>query len=116
MRKHGSLLKRIFNSEDFFILPHLVAKANHLEKRDIKNIKKYINKKIGGIALVISIGMFVINAILLSISFSSSNGNMVDQYGLTALIGSLVTFGVCLISTVLSIIALAIEKRRYLLN
>ena len=116
MRKHGSLLKRIFNSEDFFILPHLVAKANHLEKRDIKNIKKYINKKIGGIALVISIGMFVINAILLSISFSSSNGNMVDQYGLTALIGSLVTFGACLISTVLSIMALAIEKRRYLLN
>lgn len=116
MRKNLDERKRLFNSEDFFILPHLVIKANHLTKKDIKNIKNFVNQKIGGVSLIVSIGMAIMTIIVFIISSISTGGNVTSEYGLASLIGSISSFVACVISATFAFLALAIEKKKYLFN
>lgn len=108
--------KKLFKSGDFFILPNLVIKSNHLAKKDIKNIKNYVNQKIGGISLIASIGMILIDVLVLVVTFINSNKDIVGGYGLAAFVGSIISISACLITIVFSILAIKVESKRNLFN
>ena len=116
MQKFHKNKKKLISHADFFVLPHLVVKENHLSKKDIINIKNFVNQKMALIALITAIGVAILNSLVVLISVSSANGEIISMFGLAAFIGSFVTVGGCVISALFSVLGLVSNKNKNLFN
>lgn len=93
--------KKNFAENFLFLSPRLTIKHGHLNRRDINNIKLALLYKMGAASLLVAIGFFLLNTILLIAMGVTSNWHIVDTYGLPSLVAQIVS----LVSTPIIMVA-----------
>lgn len=97
------------NSNLLFLSPHLTIKSEHLTKQDVKNIKKSISYKIGFSSLFVGIVISLMN-IVFFISMGIETGwNQVAKYGLSSLLGQIVSIIGATLAVILILISLIVK-------
>lgn len=98
--------KKISSNNFAFLSPYMSIRSEHLNKRDVVNIKLSLGFKIGVACLLASVAMLVVDVALFFILGSQSKFDIISVYGLSSLIGlgiSLLGSLLCLIMEVASI-------------
>lgn len=99
------------NKEDFaFLAPMLVIKRQHLTKKDTLNIKRSLAMKMGTLSFIISVVLMVLNSAFILRSAIASGYNMIEVYGLPALIGQILCFVGGLVCVILQMISIGADK------
>ena len=100
------VMKNKFLENFLFISTRLTIKNNHLNKNDVRKIKGELAKKLGAVALLISVG-FLLACTFLMISMSvATNGRLIETYGTLSFTGQAVGIVGSLLAIVLEIIGL----------
>lgn len=95
-----------------FLSPGIAIRTEHLSKKDVKEIKISLGYKIGFACLLAGIALTVVDIVLFLILGIKSNFNVVNTYGVTGVLGLIVS-GACSVFCVLfEIIHLQLEPGR----
>lgn len=95
-----------------FLSPLFTIKNEHLTKQDVKNIKQSISQKIGFSSLFVGIVISLMNVIF-NISMGMETGwNQVEKYGLSSLLGQIVSIIGATSAVVLIIISLISKQEK----
>lgn len=80
------------NLERFsFLAPMLVVKNLHLTEKDTRRIKERQTAKMGSIALVIAVAIFLLSLVMIIYQGFASGWKNVEAYGLPAVIGQIIS-------------------------
>ena len=105
-------MKNKFFENFLFISTRLTIKNNHLNKNDVRKIKGELAKKLGAVALLISVGFFL-SCVFLMISMNvSTGGQAIEKYGVLSVTGQIVGIAGSLLAIVLEIIGLRSKNER----
>ena len=95
------------NSDSFMLFsPSLTIKHSHLSRDDIKNIKYSLLHKICITCLVTAILLLLINLVSFFIMGFGSNWHQVDIYGVTSLLGQIVSISGTIVSIIICVFSI----------
>ena len=95
-----------------FLSPYIAIRSEHLSKKDVKEIKISLGYKIGFACLLAGIGLTLVDIAIFIILGLKSNFNVIGQYGITGVIGLIVS-GICSVFCVMfEIINLQLEQSK----
>ena len=93
-----------------FLSPYIAIRAEHLSKKDVKEIKISLGYKIGFACLLAGIALMLVDIALFLILGISSQFDVIGKYGLTGVIGLIIS-GICSVICVGSeIVSLQVEQ------
>lgn len=93
-----------------FLSPRLTIQTSHLNKRDVRKIKIALCMKMGVAALLVAIGIFLLNSVLFLVLGFESGWRHVETYGAASLAGEIVSIVGALMVIVSEIIGLTSKK------
>lgn len=93
-----------------FLSPVLTIKKEHLTKRDVRNIKVSLSRKIGVSALVVAFLILLINIVSFTTMSIETKFNQIEVYGITSFLGQMISIVGTICVIVFEIVAL---KNKY---
>lgn len=95
-----------------FLSPYIAIRAEHLSKKDVKEIKISLGYKIGFACLLAGIAMMLVDIAIFLILGIKSNFDVINTYGLTGVLGLIVS-GISSVSCVFcEILSLQLEQNK----
>ena len=93
-----------------FLSPVLTIKKEHLTKRDVRNIKVSLSRKIGVSALVVAFLILLVNIVAFITMSIETKFNQIEVYGITSFLGQMISIVGTICVIVFEIVAL---KNKY---
>lgn len=103
------IMRKTVSDNFLFLSPRLTIRNAHLKDRDVKKIKVSLSKKMGATSLLVAIGLFVISIVLLVSMGISTGWKQSEVYGLTSLIGQIISVVGSSIVVILEILGLILK-------
>lgn len=100
MEKNYSMSSKEFTNNLAFLSPALTIKIEHLNKKDVRRIKRSLGFKVASISLVVAIMTLLINVVLTIIMGLNSNFKIIETYGIYGFIGMVVSVFAAIINIV----------------
>ena len=95
-----------------FLFPSRLIRKNHISKKDVKTIKDNLTKSFSLLYLIIAIVITALIAALMIFMQITSNGTIIETYGIVGFVGQWILFGCTFVTIVLSIISRHVSKQK----